>query len=201
MIILVRVRDTLGRCRIPGYEVGWFEADQVTYGVESSRSLVDELSAIDDEEEVGSGDVTPQKLVISKALDSASCDLMFHGMRGAVLPSIEVQMVETAKGGVANFPFLLLRFEQVLLTKWNVNLQVEQATEDAEFDYLRVAMQYHSTRDGIDYKREATRGWDLTKETDGRRGGSWDYAFKLRGDRSPAAGSRKPAAAPRPASP
>lgn len=189
MIILVRVRDTLGRCRIPGYQTGWFEADEVKYGLDNSRSLVEE--DFDDEAE-GSGTVTPQKLEIKKALDSASCDLMFHGMRGQVIPSIEIQMVETAKGGVANFPFLLLRFEKVLLTKWSLNLRVEEATEDAEFDYLKVAMEYHSTSDGIDYNREATRGWDLTAQADGHRGKAWDYRFKLRGDRQLASGSSKP---------
>lgn len=183
MIILVRVRDTNGRCRIPGYEVGWFEADEVKYGLSNSRSVADGDASIDNDEEDGSGAVQPQNLEIKKVLDSASCDLMFHGMRGLVIPSIEVQMVETAKGGAANFPFLLLRFEQVLLTKWSLNLRVEGATEDAEFDYLKLAMEYYSTRDGIEYKREATRGWDLTEHADGRRGKAWDYRFKLRGDR------------------
>ena len=179
MIILVRVRDIPGRCRIPGYEVGWFEVDDVKYGVDNQRPTTPS------EDEVGLGRAAFDKLTIKKALDNATCDLMFRAMQGVAIPSIEVQMVETAKGGIANFPFLLLRFEDVFLVKWSLDLKTNEMTEDVEFDYMKVAIEYHSTKDGKTYKREATRGWDLTKKNaSGQPGDNWDYQFKLRGDRN-----------------
>jgi type VI protein secretion system component Hcp len=176
LIILVRVRDIPGRCRIPGYEVGWFEVDDVKYGVDNKRPS-------DDKKEEEQGRAAFRKLEISKSLDNATPDLMFRAMQGVVIPSVEIQMVETAKGGVANFPFLMLRFEQVFLSNWELNLQIEKVVEELEFDYMKVAIQYHSTKDGINYKREATRGWDLTVYDSKKQGVSWEYPFKLRGDR------------------
>ncbi len=178
MIILVRVRDIPGRCRIPGYEVGWFEVDEVSYGVDNERPSTTK----DKDESIGHAEF--QTLEINKTLDNSTCDLMFRAMEGVEIPSIEIQMVETAKGGIANFPFLLLRFEEVFLAHWDLRLQVEEVTEKAQFDYRKVAIEYHSTKDGKSYKREATRGWDITKVTNGKLGASWDYQFKLRGDRS-----------------
>ena len=178
MIILVRVYDVPGRCRIPGYEKGWFEVDDVKYGVDNQRPTTPKKG------EVGLGRVEFDKLVINKSLDNATSDLMFLGMKGAPIPSIEIQMVETAKGGVANFPFLLLRFEDVFLTSWSLDLKINEVTEVVEFDYMKVALEYHSTKDGITYKREATRGWDLTTTNTAQQPGKhWDYTFKLRGDR------------------
>lgn len=186
MIILVRVRDIPGRCRIPGYEVGWFEVDDVKYGLANSRPTTPS------ENEVGLGRATLNQLEIKKSLDNATCDLMFRGMQGVVIPSIEIQMVETAKGGVANFPFLLLRFENVFLVSWELHLETDVVTENVHFDYMKVAIEYHSTKDGMTYKREATRGWDLTKKNaKGQPGDSWDYQFKLRGDRNLPPGSTR----------
>lgn len=94
-------------------------------------------------------------------------------------------MVETAKGGVANFPFLMLRYQDVFLSKWTLKLEIGQVTEEVEFDYMKVAIEYHSTKDGKSYVRESTRGWDLTvRNTNAPPGGSWDYKFKARGDRN-----------------
>lgn len=178
MIILVRIRDIPGRCRLPGYEVGWFEADSVDYGVENTRpSQAGEDGGV-------RGLAKFQVLKITKIVDTSSCDLMFKSAQGQPINSVEIQVVETAKGGLANFPYLLMRFQDVFLSNWSLNLDGSKSTETVTLEYHKVAMEYHRTSDGVNYHREATRGWDVKLEdTNGQLGAPWDYTFKLRGDK------------------
>ena len=176
MIILVRVRNVIqARCRLPGYEKGWFEVDSVDYGVSNTRPGADRPDN-------ARGLASLNELVISKSADGATPELMFQCCQGAPNFSVEIQMVETAKGGKANFPFLMLRFEDTFASQWSLGLTTSGTTETVNFDYKRLAIVYYRTKDGFDYERVGPKGWDTSLDVDGNPGTSWPYAFKARGD-------------------
>jgi len=176
MIILVRVRNVLqARCRLPGYEKGWFEVDSVNYGVSNSRPGTDSKSK-------ARGLASLNELTISKTADGATPELMFECCQGVTNHSVEVQMVETAKGGKANFPFLMLRFEDTFVSQWTLGLSTAGTTETVDFDYKRLAIVYYRTKDGFDYESVGVKGWDTSISVEGVPGTSWSYNFKPRGD-------------------
>ncbi|TWU23434.1 hypothetical protein Pla52o_29700 [Novipirellula galeiformis] len=178
MIILVRVRDVKGRCRIPGYDKNWFEARSVEYGVQNKRP--GNSSSTD----ASRGLADLQALQITKVVDQSTSDLMFQGMKGEAIASVEIQMVETAKNGAANYPFLMLRFEDTFVVDWKLNLSSTATTETVSFEYEKVAIEYHRTSDGLTYERVGNKGWDASLEgSNNQLGAPWDYTFKQRGDK------------------
>src|SRR6056297_1054391 len=96
-MILVRVRDVSGHCKIPGYDKGWFIVDSVDFGLSNKRQAASVGNDSDASDAAGLGRAEFKTLKIGKRIDPASCDLMFSGMRGETVPSVEIHVIENAQ--------------------------------------------------------------------------------------------------------
>lgn len=180
MLILVRIRTVRqARCRIPGYEKGWFEAEHVKYGIKNERPGASEGGGSNKHRGLASF----SSLEIVKQADGATPESMIEVCKGQPIPSVEIQMVGTAKGGRANFPFLMLRFEDTYLADWDLDIELTRIKETLKFDYRKVAITYFRTYDGYEYENCGEFGWDISVlGGDQQPGGTWHYTFKKRGD-------------------
>ena len=222
MIILARVTNVLQehQSRLKGYEKGWFLLDKLDYKItgapQESRSQGDE-NAESSAMILGGGKF--ETLKITKVVNGATPILMFKTCQGAQIKKLEVQVVETRDLGpgqgnskghqVQNYPVLLLRFESLTITSWDIEIEVGSMVEKVEFRYRKVACEYRKldigdgegiyqkqvSADGkvtwnkagsaskMSYNRAASKGWtiedDAGKDVSGKE---WDYKFEVRGD-------------------
>lgn len=168
---------------MPGYEVGWFEVDSANYSLSNSGEATS-VSGDSGDAKTGS-EVEFAKLKLTKSVDGATPELMFECCRGVMIPSLEIQVVGTAKGGKANYPFLMLRFERLFVSEWQLNLTEKNTIETVDFRYEKVSINFERTRDGVKFESVGVQGWDLSVRDSSvnSQGVTWKYDFKRRGDR------------------
>ncbi|TVP97564.1 MAG: hypothetical protein EA381_14590 [Planctomycetaceae bacterium] len=227
MIILARVTNVLQnqQSRLKGYELGWFLLDKLEYKITGPERapIAKGGSGADDGSGAGGGAMSLgggkfETLKFTKVVNGATPILMFKTCKGELIKKLEVQVVETRDLGpgqgdnkvhqVQNYPVLLLRFENLTITSWDIEIEVGSMVEKVEFRYRKVACEYRKldVRDGegvydkqvgadgkvtwnkvgsriTDYNRAASLGWEI-EDDQGKEvaGKPWDYKFIVRGD-------------------
>jgi type VI protein secretion system component Hcp len=223
MIILARVTNVLQnhQSRLKGYELGWFLLDKLDYKITgTSRESLGENGG----NGAGSGSMMLgggkfETLKITKVVNGATPILMFKTCQGELIKKFEVQVVETRDLGpgqgsskihqVQNYPVFLLRFENLTITSWDIEIEVGSMVEKVEFRYRKVACEYrkldigdgegiYNKQVGADgkvtwnkagsastmtYNRAASKGWMIEDDRGAEvPGKEWVYEFKVRGD-------------------
>lgn len=121
------------------------------------------------------------KLVISKVIDGVTPQALFTCCKGQRFASVEVQIAETSPNGTGAYPIFMMRFGEVFLEDWGIDLDSADLSETLTFSYRQVACEFLRTKDGKTYEKIASEGWELAEEDGQVKGREWDYQFKLRG--------------------
>lgn len=173
MFLLVRIPGITyqSRCRLNGFEKGWFFANSVSCSVQNQDPGI----SVDEESTAGHGP-SFQQLKISKEVDGATPQTMVNCTKGHQFDFLEVQVVETASTQAGVHPYFMMRFAGVSLASWSVGLAKGKMSETLVFNYSSIACQFLRTKDGVNYKLAANKGWTIDERSE-----EWKYDFKLRG--------------------
>ncbi len=121
------------------------------------------------------------RLVISKVIDGVTPQALFTCCKGQRFASVEVQIAEASPSGTGVYPVFMMRFGEVFLESWGIDLDSADLSETLTFSYRQVACEFLRTKDGKTYEKIASAGWELAEEDGQVKGREWDYQFKLRG--------------------
>jgi len=131
--------------------------------------------SVDQESTAGHGP-SFQQLRISKQVDGGTPQAMVNCTKGHQFDFLEVQVVETASTQAGVHPYFMMRFAGVCLANWSVGIAKAKMAETLLFTYSSIACQFLRTKDGVNYKLAANKGWTIDE-----RSAEWKYEFKLRG--------------------
>ena len=190
-MIVARLTTVKGNCTIPGYDKPddrWFVVDEVSFGF--SQDHVETKNASDGGRDMVVGRREETTINISKAIDSATCDLMYQAMsdrfaaKGAHSSTpvkADIHFIETlAHDVIANkqgkssssgvIAYLRIAMETVKVKSWSISGTSEgKPTEEFVLWCEQLAMRYQRTVDGRIYKDAGLKGWNQQLGLQGSR--------------------------------
>jgi type VI protein secretion system component Hcp len=173
-MLLMRIKEIDGDCKIPGYEK-WIMLESFSFGAERKMESAKQGGGRDID--TGKGD--SQEFTVSKPGDVATVYLMYAAIKhrasgqAAVPFTVDIAFVELRGYGDQQVKgetkaFLKIRFGKALIKNWTFNGDAEKSpNESITFWYNQVAMSYDSaTDDGKGYQTHGPRGWDQLEGKD-----------------------------------
>ena len=166
-MIVMRVDNVSGSCQLAGYDKSkecWFPVDSVSFGFDNADS--NSFSTEDLETDTAEGEAS--QLSISKAIDSATCDLMMMAMQARLQSktkekktlAADIHFVETAQGG-RPVAYLRVALANVQIQSWSLSGSNDgRPTEDVTLRFDKAAVQYQATSDGKTFAPAGKKGWD-----------------------------------------
>jgi type VI secretion system secreted protein Hcp len=108
----------------------------------------------------GSGKVSVQDLHVTKYLDKASCDLIFHCASGKHIPKAELVV---RKAGENALEYLKVSMEDILVTSVSTGGSggEDRITESLSLNFAKVKVEYQEQQKDGKGKPAGNVGWDI----------------------------------------
>ena len=167
MAIFVKIKGLVGDVTTKGYDTGeYFVADSFTFGVEREMKESGEKGGTQDIN-IGIGEL--QECTISKSMDSASAKLAQFAINGNSCGTAEIDFVEVGGIGASaqeGVPVCYMRYklDRCFIKSWSTSGDADdRPTEEVAFYYNKIAFDYATTTDGVEFKAKGPMTWDNVK--------------------------------------
>lgn len=155
--VFIKIGDIKGESTKEGYE-GWIELHSVQWGV--GRGISSPTGGANREASAPS----ISELTLTKTLDSSSPKLFLNAVGGsAVIPKVEIHLVNTSSTGGAGTTYYKLFLENVLVSGLSTSAAAgsDRPQESISLNFTKIQMEYFIVDDKGGTKTTGLSGYDL----------------------------------------